>query len=91
MARRRRKLPADRSLAHPADASPVLANAPGYREFPEPPTPARAFEDQLGTAPSGEGDAQKPQDDHVPDMRIQEMVRLPHPPPPERRDTRPES
>lgn len=45
-------------------------------EFPEPPSVGDAYDEQLGTRPSYECDAQKRQDDHVPDMRTQDLQRL---------------
>ncbi len=83
---------AEAEVAHTSDFAPELMDAPGYREFPEPGSPERAF-DALGTEPSGECDARKRQDDHVPDMRTQEWERLRHRHPQAglRRDTRPES
>lgn len=45
-------------------------------EFPEPGSVGDAYDAQLGTRPSYECDAVKRQDDHVPDMRTQELERL---------------
>lgn len=45
-------------------------------EFPEPGSVSDAYDAQLGTRPSYECDAKKRQDDHVPDMRTQELERL---------------
>jgi hypothetical protein len=72
VAERREKLPFARTLGvWRADDD---GDVP-YEEFPEPGS-TDAYDEQLGTAPSYECDAKKRQDDHVPDMRIQELARL---------------